>query len=184
MPVSDEDQVRVLPFLHLSPVEEIPSAALYVQLRPQALMARPQATEAGRRYLADLRSNGWVDPTAALADGRVSRLPAAGRIEGAFEDGVLAVRVGATGQPVYRAETRRPEGWSSLAATNGWVLVVLGADPTLDHKGPYAGVGDDLSAEDPATVAATVRALSARRLIVATRCTPPDPSEQEEEPED
>jgi hypothetical protein len=181
MPVSDEDQVRVLPFLHLSPVRAIASAALYVQLRPQALMARPRATDAGRRYLGDLRAQGWVDPTSALADGRVSALPVVGTIEGAAQDGPLSVAVSATGEPVYSGSPRRSQEWTSLAAANGWVLVLLGADPTLDHTGPHAGGSEPLTAEEQTTAALTLRALSARRLLVGARCVPPDPNRQQED---
>lgn len=132
------------------------TAILLVQFRPHAIAPAAQAAPFAVSLLRQLRTAGWVDPSPMFVGVAVD-LPANALVEGAAGNGPVTVT--AIGEVIYEGPVQRPLGWAGLVKAAGAVMVLVGADRSLD---------DD-------AVRGDLPALAAAGKVVAAYGRPPNP---------
>lgn len=155
MAIGNQDQVRATALMHASP-SGAATAILLVQFRPHAIAPAAPARQFALALLEQLRTAGWVDPSPVFAGDQVE-LPAAALVEGATGKGPVTVT--AIGEVIYEGPVHRPPGWAALVRAAGAVMVLAGADRSLDD----AAVQNDLAA------------LAVAGKVVAAYGRPPNP---------
>ena len=156
MAIGVHDQVRAAALVHYAYPSGTATAILLVQFRPHAIAPAAQARSIAGALIEQLRTAGWVDPSPIFAGDPVDP-PAAALVEGATGEG--SVTVTAIGEVIYEGPVHRPPGWAAHVRAAGAVLVLAGADRSLDD----AAVSNDLAA------------LAATGKVVAARGRPPNP---------
>ena len=142
--------------MHFASPTGVATAILLVQFRPHAIAPTAQAGSFAAALLEQLRTAGWADPSPVFAGDQVS-LPAAALVEGATGSGPVTVT--AIGEVMYEGPLHRPPGWAALVQASRAVLVLAGADRSLDD----ASITDDLTT------------LAAAGKVVAAYGRPPNP---------
>lgn len=156
MAIGDQDQVRAAALMHYTGATGAATAIMLVQFRPHAIAPAAHAGSFAAAVLEQLRTAGWADPSPSFAGDPVS-LPAAALVEGATGNGPVTVT--ALGEVMYEGPLHRPPGWAALVQAAGAVLVLAGADRSLDD----AAIAEDLTT------------LAAAGKVVAAYGRPPNP---------
>ena len=122
---------------HAGPTGTV-TAILLVQFRPHAIAAAVHAQPFAVALLEQLRAAGWAAPSPMFSGGMVD-LPTIVLVEGATGTGLVTLT--AAGEVLYEGPVHRPSGWAELIKATGVVMVLAGADRSLD----IAGVREDLA---------------------------------------
>jgi hypothetical protein len=138
MATGDQDPVRATALMHYAGIKGAATAILLVQIRPHAVAPAAQAEPFAVALLEQLRGAGWAAPT-PMFSGEPVDLPAVVLVEGATATG--SVTITAAGEVLYEGPVHRPPGWAPLIEATGVVMVLVGADRSLDD----AGVRGDLA---------------------------------------